>query len=277
MESNLKIYPTISEESDSKSYLCIPIPTKPQYIFPKHIFDKRGLDEEREATIYKKLYSDYSLTIRSEIMIRRIIKGCQIPRESESYPLIKLLMEISCEFMFSEIELAMYSIYLNRFIWPELTNFFIASLFAVALAVKHQFSKALEPFLVHFANKIPNFLPFFSSWMNRNDERLRIDFQELNKAFKDLTQAPFDDYFVNFNFYVDSILEMSPASVYEKPVWIEQLFLPNIQCDMISDTFPALARLDSIFDNFPEPPMIIRGFSTTSNTSFSVWPDLNEF
>lgn len=278
MDSDLKIAPSTSEESDSKSYLCIPIPTKSTYLIPRYMFSHYEFDEAKHLFQYKEEHSKYLFTPRSEMMIRRVIKDHAVPREFQNYPLVKLFFEISCEFMFSELELAAFAIYLNRFVWSLISSHFTITLYAVALAVKFHFNNDVGPFAMHLSGKIQGFLAFFSSWMNRNDEFLSISLQELNKVLTSLTQGPFDDCFIDLNYYVDSILEMAPASVYEKPMWLEQLTVTPYQIESLFDIQPpCLAKLDSVLEQYPDPPMFVRGFSTNSNTSFSVWPDFAEF
>ena len=108
------------------------------------------------------MITQYKFTQRCEIIVIRILKDSNIPKEYLTYPLLKLLSEISTEVMFTEIELAGFCIYLNRFVWPLVTDFFPVLLYTVALAVKYYFEAILEPLQTHLITKVPNFLSFFS-------------------------------------------------------------------------------------------------------------------
>lgn len=278
MTEKFKFYPSTSEESESKMYICAPVPTKPCFVIPKYIFEYREDQKEKSLVVYKEVHAEYRFTFTSEVMVRRMIKDSSVPREFQSYPLVKMLVEICCEFMFTEIEIASYSIYLNRFVWPTSSSFFPILLYTIALAIKNLFGFTLEPIIAHLDDKIPNFLNFFTGWMNKNDDLLKIELQELNRVFSDLIKAPYEDLFVDYNYYVDSILEMAPASVYEKPAWQEQLMLVPAQTEVFPEV-PSLAKLDSVFAivaDYTEIPSLNRVFSINSNTSFGIWPDFNE-
>ena len=205
-----------------------------------------------------------------------MIQEAQSAREYQAYPLLKLFVEISCEMMMSELEIAGFCIYLRRFIWPTIAQNLTVLLYAVAFAIKYQFSSNLDPLIGHLKEKIPGFLQYFNSWMNRMEESLKIEMSELNKVFETLVKPPFEDVSVDYNFYVDVILEMAPASVYEKPPWQEQLLnLSNLQ--EIPTELPTFMKLDSLLIGFEGLPMLDRMMSTASNGSwFNQYPDLNE-
>ncbi|OMJ74021.1 hypothetical protein SteCoe_27138 [Stentor coeruleus] len=274
-DNTWNMYPSTSEESDSKSFLCAPKPTKQCFTYPRVLIEQQDTDMEKLQQIYKEQHASYSMTFRSEVMIRRIIQFSSAPREYLGYPLIKLIVETACEMMMSEVEIAGFCIYLNRFIWPINTNHLIVLLYTVAFGVKYYFSNNMDPLLAHICSKIPNFLQVINFWINRNEEDLKIDFSELNRTFEKLIKQPYNDLQTNYNFYVDLILEMAPASVYEKPTWKLPDIMPD---DLIAEMMPlpTISNLGSVFNDLPAMPYIERWRSTASVSSvFVTLPDFN--
>lgn len=274
-DNSWNMYPSTSEESDSKNFLCAPKPTKQCFMYPKVFIEQQDTDLEKLQQIYKEQHAKFYMTFRSEIMIRRIIQFSSAPREYLSYPLIKLIIETACEMMMSEVEIAGFCIYLNRFIWPINTNHLIVLLYTVAFGVKYYFSNNMNPLLAHIRSKIPNFLQVVNFWINRNEEDLKIDFSELNRTFEKLIKQPYDDLQTDYNFYVDFILEMAPASVYEKPTWKLPDIMPD---DLFSEMapLPMFPSLESVFLDLSKPPNFERWRSSASNNSiFICLPDFS--
>ena len=271
----LKIQHTYSEESEGGSTVCAPIPCKSQCLIP---ISPESLDARYEILLeqYKKLHSEYSFTYRSEIMIRRILDFSHISREFKHFPLLKLLIEITCEMMFSEIELAAFCVYLNRFVWAESPKTLVIKLYIVALAVKNYFNSDLSTVTTYIASKIPNFPTVFNSWVSRNENLAWISPVELSKVFSMLVQLPFLDAHLEYNFYVDALLEMAPASVYEKPIWQEGLVLHTTELEECRE-LPVLVNLDSVFVNigdFKDLPSLSHNYSIASAQGFDLaWPE----
>lgn len=267
-----KTQATYSEENEYSSQICVPIPTKSLCFIP--ISQESLINNDREILLeqYKKQHSEYLLTSRSEIMIRRIVELSSVPREFKYFPLIKLLQEITCEIMLSEIELTAFCIYLNRFVWPESAKNLLPMLYISALAVKNYFNTELEKIATYLSCKIPNFLGFFNSWMLKNESLAWISPFELNKVFSILTDFPYKVVPIEYNFYVDAVLEMAPASVYEKPVWQDWVNLPISDMDSFKD-IPVLLSLDTVFMNisdFNELPRLGQTCSMNSELNFDI-------
>jgi hypothetical protein len=277
VDLSLRFAQSTSEESDSRNYIIAPVPTKPFLTFPRMFMDTVDADPSL-AALYKDQHSKYVLTYRAEVMIRRLSQDARTTRECQAYPIVKLLVEIACDLMMSEIEIAGFSIYLRRFVWPNAAVNLAVQLYAVGFAAKFLFSSHLEPLAGHLKDKIPGFAQYVNAWMSRAEEGLKIDMCELNKMFSELVKLPFGDIAVDCNYYVDSILEMAPASVYEKAPWQEQLLaLPPVP-DGIPE-LPGFMRLDSVLQipNDNGVPGLERFMSTASNGSwFNMYPDLNE-
>ena len=171
--NTFKIQSSVSEESES-NYLCAPIPTK-KICFIQIPQDQNSfIDDENLVETYKKLTSEFVFTDRSELMIKRMLAISHVSREFKHFPLEKLMVVISKEMMLSEIEIAAFSIYLDRFFWPENQKSLIIMLYVIALAVKCYFNIEIDVIAAYLNNKIPNFLAFFNSWMCSKDNLVWI-------------------------------------------------------------------------------------------------------
>lgn len=229
--------------------IIAPIPTKSCVFIHKYQVSQ-GLSEN---FLLKKKFTEqlsrFSLTFQAEVMIIRLIRATNRFKEFQVYPLIKIFMEICCELMMSELEIAGFSVYLSRFVWPNHCNSLLILLYTIGFTIKLQFSERLDPILAHIIEKFPCFLNFFNGWIGKNEEMMKIDLAEVNHEFSLLTRKPFDDVAVGVNFYVDYILEIAPASGYEKKWW--QVEFGSKEENLFPD-LPEMVKLDSIFcDNLP--------------------------
>lgn len=267
MNSQDKLLPTFSEESDQPFSIYTPVPRKTLCIVPQ--FDPQNTPMQYKEK-YKKAHSLYLPTARSGVMIKRILSYAQLSRQFQNFPMEKILVDITAELLMSELEIAALSIYLNRFLWPDKPNLLVAMIYVLGLASKSYFLEEVEAIAMHINEKIPNFIQFFNTWMTKNDLLAFIPIQELNKTFEELVRLPFNNIKVEYNFYVDSILEGAPASVYEKPSWLEQPILTLQEIECLPEQ-PVLSNMDSIFSiigDFKELPLLAAGISVASVGGF---------
>ena len=263
----------LSTDYDLNNEIVAPVPTKSYFLQSEQVFDSRNEKQGKLETRYKRELNCFNFTDRSEFMIIRILNEGSRNSEFKGYPLLKILRSLACELMMSEVELAGFAVYLNRFVWNVNGSLLVVLLYAVGFAVKILFSADLDHVLSHVCAKIPGFVKFLNSWIKRNEDMLMIDVQELNERFRLLTKVPFDDVVVRNEFYVDSILESAPASVYEKKWW---------QCEMLEASEliipepPSMVKLDSIFIDV-NLPGLQRGISINSNPSaFNYYFDIED-
>jgi hypothetical protein len=272
MNCGVKLCIALSEESEDRFSICAPIPTKSMCYLPITVDLHQANYKETLLENYKKMHSEYVFTSRSEIIVKRTLAFAELAREFKHYPLEKLLCEISCEMMLSEIEITVFSIYLNRFMWPERPNCLFIMLYVLGLAAKSYFLSDLECISRYIDAKIPGFLGFYNTWTFKNNSLLAISLTELNKCFELLTKIPFDIAYVEYNYYVDSILENAPASVYKKPFWSEFTILEPADGEPLPDQpllVPSLSMLPG-YCKMPDPPFLISAFSISSNPSFEL-------
>ena len=262
-----------SEDSDQPPSIYTPIPKKTLCLLP-NLTLQNSIQTYKER--YKKAHSEYSQAGRTQIIVKRILSKAQLSRQFKNFPMEKILTDIIGELLMSELEIAVFSIYMNRFLWPDTPSMLIVVIYVLGLASKTYFLEEIEAVALHINEKIPNFIHFFNAWMTKNDLLAYVSLQELNKTFEELVRLPYRDLKVEYNFYVDSILENAPASVYEKPSWLEQpnLTIQEIEC---LPEQPVLGNMDSIFSiigDFKELPLLAAGLSVASNGGFELLWDI---
>lgn len=267
MNPQEKLLPTFSEESEQPFSIYTPVPKKTLCVLTQ--FDPQNPPQQYKEK-YKKAHSQYLPSARTQVMIKRMLSYAQLSRQFQNFPMEKILVDITAELLMSELEIAAFSIYLNRFLWPDKPNLLVVMIYVLGLASKSYFLEDVEAVAMHINEKIPNFIQFFNAWMIKNDLLAFISIQDLNKTFEELVRLPFNNVKVEYNFYVDSILEGAPASVYEKPSWLEQPILTVQEIECLPEQ-PVLNSMDSIFSiigDFKELPIFTAGLSVTSNGGF---------
>jgi hypothetical protein len=253
MNCEVKLYSTLSEQSGKSFTIYAPIPRKSFYYLPLSSDFSEEISNEILIENYQKMHSQYIFTSRCEMIIKRILAFAHLSRDFKHYPLEKLLCDISNEMMLTEIELTVFSIYLNRFIWPDSPNSIFLMLYVLAMGSKNYFLSDLDCIGLYLNVKIPSFLSFYNAWMFGNSNNLAVSLKELNKNYEVLTKVPFDTKFLEYNYYVDSILENSPASVYRKPFWSVIPLPSQMETQVVKDE-PFLHPVFSLLPELMEMP-----------------------
>jgi hypothetical protein len=273
MNSEEKLIRTISEDTDSPYPICTPVARKSLCLLPQRDLPHPAVQLSEKL---KKLQSEYNMTSRSPNFLKKILQMSSLPRNFKDFPMEKILLDVAKELLMSELEITIFSIYLNRFLFQEGPQLLLVNLYILGLASKTYFLEDIEALALTINEKIVNFIQYFNVWMTRNDLATFVSVQELNRAFEALASLSNHDVKVEYNFYVDSILESAPASVYEKPVWLEQVVLNVEDFDSIPEQ-PVLKSMDSLFSiigEFKELPLLAAGISIASNGAFDyIWGD----
>ena len=93
-----------------------------------------------------------------------------------------------------------------------------------------------ELFKHHIVLQVPSFFHEYKQWIYSQDPPIKVNFQALNLKFRTLcSPAPREDCTIDYNYYVDELLEVSP------PVIHPQVFK---QTDLLSTS----AAFDPLWD-----------------------------
>ncbi|CAG9331552.1 unnamed protein product [Blepharisma stoltei] len=207
----------IIKNLSSPDILHCPIPVKPSTYFTSNqkINSKQILDYDA----YKLMRDAFKLSHKGAVMLRRCVIYSDISTEIRRLPLLTLLTETAEEMVMNDLEIAVWSIYLKRFVWDDINQPFKAMLYITALAVKSYMNLSVQPFKAYLVTKIPNFSNIYNCWAGNRKNALSIFPQELNRVYKSLSKPVIsqDDLkLIDYNYYVDDILELAP-SVPHKP------------------------------------------------------------
>jgi hypothetical protein len=258
-------------KSENPKSICIPVPSK-TLVKPSHTQEEKTRVMTSNFNIYKEQSSHFQLTQSQSLFILRLSTSKSIPLQFFSVPVFKLLHQTTCEMMLNEIELVLWGIYLDRFVWREVVNHLKLMLYMTAFAVKSYMGSAIEPFSAYLSFKFHNFSACFNKWLVNAKPRLAVSPKELNKKFSLLSKriGLNEQSLLNVNFLVDEILDKAPPYSQDKNLKVDSAssslqgsyFDPNLPCASVSvadiegkevlsedETQPPalMVRMDSVF------------------------------
>ncbi|CAG9311087.1 unnamed protein product [Blepharisma stoltei] len=161
---------------------------------------------------YESLHSDFlqnGPSQLSSLLLRRIIQNPKIPCEFRSQTLFRLILDACQVLALNEVEISVWAIFLDKCVWTDNTAKLDYVLYYSALSAKSYTNSDVTPYLKYLSSKMSNFYNNYMQWTQRNRNCLEVTDRELNCIYKKLT-APQDESLVDYNFYVDDILQMAP-------------------------------------------------------------------
>lgn len=152
----------IIRKDSSSDYLHVPIPVKPDTFF-----SVKQVEMNKQHILaynaYKQMRAEFSLSPKSSIMLRRVVTDSKISLDLKRLPLLLLLTETSEEMMLNDLEIMVWALYLERFVWNETCIPFKAMLFITALAVKSYMNESVLPYQAYLSAKFSNFSGAYNS------------------------------------------------------------------------------------------------------------------
>jgi hypothetical protein len=196
-----------------------PVPSR--FLPAHHSLSIQQVKEIKQTTAYLHIHTElchhFTLQQSQQLFILRIATSPKIPSPFKSLPLLSLLTQTVKEMLMNDIEIVIWAIYLDRFAWKEACCSLKIILYITAFAVKSYLSCRLEHFHAFLSHKFPNFSSQFAAWLEKSSRRLSTLPKELNKKYVQLSQRIQNNELglINYNFTVDSILEMAPPYQHE--------------------------------------------------------------
>ncbi|OMJ83127.1 hypothetical protein SteCoe_15979 [Stentor coeruleus] len=149
--------------------------------------------------------------------------------------------------MLSLLELLVFSIYIDKL----KDNFVSLSadvfLLYLGLAVKKTLSQNLSGIVDYLKTKIANFENSFRDWENSKFVSFEVSIKDINKAFRQLNYFKVDDD-INYNFYVDQILQTSPPYQIESKEVMKQIMNDDTLALLTTssgETYESLNQIES--------------------------------
>lgn len=198
-------------------------------------FSSSGLPEcdlKQEKTKYhnrmlENYFELHSIFIRdgisqqSQHLLRKIAQGPEVPEFAKLHPLLLYFNNAIQEFLLNELEIVVLGIYLEKFIWQDkYLNTELLIKYA-CYAAKVYLAEDMNPIDAFLCHKYPGFIENFTNWKQSYKNLMSINPKDLNDKFKELSKAvavPGDTKVMDYNFYVDEILQYNPNMLHDKPI-----------------------------------------------------------
>ena len=234
---------------------------------------KREEDSDRLARAYEKMQDNYSkdgLTQQILLFLKFIVKSKNLPLELKNLPLLRMLIETCKEFFLNELEITLWSIFLDKSVWNDKTKAVQVLLLYAAYAAKSYMNNDsdIQMIKLHVANKHSGFLIGYDKWYQSSQDQLRISLRYLNCQYNSFFMLNIRDL-VDYNFYVDDLLQIAPPSgACEKEIKLE--FIEEID----DSKLPELMNLNSVLENTDFLPILTlsRTLSLEANKELELDP-----
>ena len=229
----------------------------------------------RHLQRYHTAFSRFELSARSQLMLKRMMtKGNEFYR---SQPLGNLLRQVAAELMLNELELIVWSIYLDKLVWTQRVPSVRNVLYFTAYTAKTYLNENEDSliFQAFLASTIRSFIVLYNIWITKQQSKIAILPSELNCKYSELTKPLLSDRdkALDSNLYVDEILEHCDAeeprlsllgsrvSEPELPLFVKTNSLVCVRAKSLppfkppeppssDEELPVLKQADSMFSEF---------------------------
>ena len=239
----------------------------------------RTVDYRYETLSQHYMNDQYGIKIFS--MLIRMIDYAKLPNEVQlSYPIHTIFLKICRYLLFNEMEICLFSIYLDRLGWIDPNFEFDDNLFIVAILTKMNISPYSNVIVNSLYKEIKGLEQTFKHYVQLKLESLRFDIlnttvREMNERYE-LINKPFNAHckedFVDYNFCVDQILSMSlPYSDHKKGKKSNNFNISVVDSNFIplkenNETYQNNAsRSNDVFNLISNNPFNNKGENITSN------------
>ncbi|CAG9316249.1 unnamed protein product [Blepharisma stoltei] len=159
---------------------------------------------------YKELNTEFKTNKNNELLNRMILRLLikKVVPAGINRPLHLIISKIIDEFMFDELEFALWTIYLENISWKRAKNCNEDILRFAAFKAKLELDNA-EPYFTHLSQKYPNFKLRYQKWTQKNKNIFAASISDMNNKFKELTAiADLDKELeaINFAFFSEYIM-----------------------------------------------------------------------
>jgi len=151
------------------------------------------------------------ITYQFHLFVRKIAKA--VPPQRRSPALLPLLYGTAKAFQLNELELAVWSLYLTRIVWQQLSGQLETLLDFSAFAAKEFFDAEPEIYSAYLSSRLPDFAVSYPNWraschasLDVSPTELRDRFQALSDTYIESKHEEAPDY----NHLILTILELSP-------------------------------------------------------------------
>eukprot|EP00359_Climacostomum_virens_P006260 CAMPEP_0204916382 /NCGR_PEP_ID=MMETSP1397-20131031/14201_1 /ASSEMBLY_ACC=CAM_ASM_000891 /TAXON_ID=49980 /ORGANISM="Climacostomum Climacostomum virens, Strain Stock W-24" /LENGTH=329 /DNA_ID=CAMNT_0052088857 /DNA_START=804 /DNA_END=1793 /DNA_ORIENTATION=- len=177
-------------------------------------------------------YIEEGMSQLGMLILRRLIAVSAIEAPHKSEPILMMLTKTAKEFLLNELELVVWSIYIDRFVWNDSSLPLKTLLLYSAFTVKSYLNRDVTALTSHFNISTSSLDGSFDAWHYSKQDQLAVSPIDLNERFSLLTR-PWDCRgnisILNYNDYVDEILTVSNAYTSASVKEAEKLWLDKIK------------------------------------------------
>lgn len=168
----------------------------------------------------------YGPSQASNLMLSNILNSSSIPFNSRKLKLKHILLEVFQETALNEIQLALWALILENIIWKDEKSELKQSLIISALYSKEYFGESIFYLYSKYSNRFPDFRRNFIEW-KFSFLLLNTNLRQINQMYSRLIGEKSKR--VNYNYYVDDVLEQYVAYKKVKNVKAETYSEKNIK------------------------------------------------
>jgi len=183
---------------------------------------EKGKYHNRMLENYYELHSSFirdGISQQSQHLLRKIAQGPEVPELAKLHPLLLYFNNAIQDFLMNELEIVVLGIYLEKFIWQD--KYLNAEMLVkyACYAAKVYLAEDINPIDAFLCHRFPGFIENFTSWKQNYKSLMSINPKDLNDKFKELSKAvvvPGNTKVMDYNFYVDEILQYNPTVGHDK-------------------------------------------------------------
>ena len=189
--------------------------------------------EQNLTQEYKREAWEFNKTFPSQKTILFIRRICSHPTIPKHYPFLKLLTGICKDLLINEIELALLAIIIEEVLILQHEDILSKDLICAAFAAKSYLNDDMEVLANWLEQKFSGFRDCYNSWISMHP--IEVAISTLNEKYLKLSVQPScNESLIDYNFYVDEVLELTPV----------------ICMDTLSDvSLPEPIQLDTVFES----------------------------
>ena len=218
--------------------------------------------DTRYEDLCKKYLSEYYTITTLNIVNRIIMRNAEATLINNTFPLHSAILKLCRYLLLSDIELCVFSIYLDRLGWQN--NYFDPNqyLYILAILTKYRVSDDASIIVKSVFKEVPNLEASYNEFIQVKIEQEKYDvlfvgLPELNRRYL-LLNAAFNttckNNFMDYNYCVDQILSMSlPYSENKKNNNVKNLVntisVPTFKNEVESNIFSS-KQTGNFFDNY---------------------------
>ena len=151
-------------------------------------------------------------TQKVRLSLHRMSKASTIPPSVRKQPYLKMLIEVCKELQLNELEIALWAIILDSVNWNSHSHARVL-LFA-GFSAKTYMNEDTELFKHHIGLQVPSFSHEYTLWIHGQEPAAKVSVRMLNLKYCSLySPAPCEECAIDYNYYVDELLEVSPPVI----------------------------------------------------------------